>query len=231
VAQGRLSGFAARVGIVLVGLLAAGALALWGAQLWIDRAVAPDAATIASASLAGLREQNRLSAFAARFVAVVTSKQTRLGLTAERTLIMPGNVRYEVDLARLGPGDVRWDKGSGTLSVTLPPVRVTGPEIDFGQVREYGQSGLLTTFTDARAQLDQLNRVAGQRALLTQANAPVPMGLARDATRRAVAQSFALPLRAVGVTATVRVRFADERSNEIWDMSRPIDQVLREQRR
>jgi hypothetical protein len=40
--------------------------------------------TVASASLQGLREQNRLSAFAANYAAVVTSEQRRFGLSAKR---------------------------------------------------------------------------------------------------------------------------------------------------
>ena len=52
------------------------------------------------------------------------------------------------------------------------------------------------------------------------------MKLARDATRRAVEQSFALPLKAAGLDATVRVRFAGEGQNdEIWDMSKPLEGV------
>jgi Protein of unknown function (DUF4230) len=63
--------------------------------------------TIASASLEGIREQNRLSAFAANYAAVVTSEQQRFGLSAKKTLIMQGLVRYEVDLAKLTDDDVR----------------------------------------------------------------------------------------------------------------------------
>ena len=40
-------------------------------------------------------------AFTGRFVAVVTASETRFGMTARKTLIMPGAVRYGVDLPRL----------------------------------------------------------------------------------------------------------------------------------
>ena len=49
------------------------------------------------------------------------------------TLIMPGNVRYEVDLSRLNLDDVRWDEATKTLAVRLPPISVAGPEIDQAQ--------------------------------------------------------------------------------------------------
>ncbi len=188
----------------------------------------PDPVTIASASLRGLREQNKLSAFAARFVAVVTSKQTRLGLSTQRTLIMPGLVRYEVDLAKLEQRDVSWDAKTRTLVVTLPPVQIDGPQVDFNQVREYGDNGLLATFTNVETTLDDANRKAGQVELLRQARDAVPMKLARDATRRAVERSFTMPLNAVGMQANVRVRYADEarRSDEHWDVSRSLDEVM-----
>lgn len=212
--------------IAIVVLLAVGGL--WGLNRYIQHKLDPDAVTIANASLQGLREQNRLSAFAARFVAVVTTKQSQLGLSTQKTLIMPGLVRYEVDLAKLEQRDVAWDAGSKTLTVTLPPVEVDEPQINLGEIREYGDNGLLARFTDAEKVLDEANRVAGQRELIKQAHAPMPMGLARDATRRAVERSFLLPLKSVGLDAHVTVRFADEarRDDEHWDTSRSIEEVL-----
>ena len=44
----------------------------------------PDPQTIASSSLEGLREQNTLIPFSARFVAVITSTQRRFGLSARK---------------------------------------------------------------------------------------------------------------------------------------------------
>ena len=190
--------------------------------------LAPDPTTIASASLEGLREQNRLSTFAARFVAVVTSRQSQLGFTTEKTLIMPGMVRYEVDLGKLSQRDVAWDAATRTLAVRLPPVEVEGPQIDLNALREYGSGGVLATLTDAEKRLDTANRRAGQIELVRQAREPAMIRLARDATRRAVERSFAMPLRAAGVDATVSVRFADEAqaSTERWDTSRSLQDVL-----
>lgn len=223
-----VSSFLAKAAGVVAILGLAVLLALWGVQRYVADRLAPDPVTVASASLEGLREQNRLSAFAARFVAVVTSRQTALGFSAEKTLIMPGMVRYEVDLARLTQRDVAWDAATSTLSVTLPPVEIDGPQVDLAAIREYGSGGVLTTFTDAEKRLDEANRRAGQAQLVAQARDAMPMRLARDATRRAVERSFAMPLRAVGVAATVRVRFADEPrpGGERWDTTRSLDEVL-----
>lgn len=218
------------VGAVAVGIALVLAASYGGYRAFRGEFAGPTPATVAMASLAGLREQNRLSAFAARFVAVVTSEQTRFGLKATKTLILPGSVRYEVDLARLADEDVRWDAASATLSVALPPVEIQGPEIDLTQMREFDGGGILMAVTGAGADLDAVNRKAGQAALLRQAREGPVLGLAREATRKAVARSFALPLKAAGLDATVSVRFADDpaRANERWDVSRPIAEVLKE---
>ena len=223
-----VGGFLAKAAGVVVILVLAGLLALWGVQRYVSDRLTPDPTTIASASLEGLREQNRLSAFAARYVAVVTSKQSQLGFTTEKTLIMPGMVRYEVDMGKLTQADVAWDGATKPWSVRLPAVEADGPQVDLNAVREYGSGGVLTTFTDAEKRLDAANRRAGQIELIRQAREPAMIKLARDATRRAVERSFAMPLRAAGIDATVAVRFADEPTTNTarWDTSRSLQDVL-----
>lgn len=223
-------------GCLKVFLLAILILAAAGAGFWylgdsIVRRItgAPDPVSVATSSLQSLREQNRLSTFAARYVAVVTSTQTRMGLTAKKTLIMPGSVRYEVDLSKLEQKDLRWDASTNRLSVVLPPVEVVGPDVDIDQIREYGEGGILMALTDAETLIDAANRKAGQAELVRQAREPTPMRLARDATRRTVARTFEMPLRAAGLNATVDVRFADEPdpdNREVWDMSRRPEDVI-----
>ncbi|HEV2747370.1 MAG TPA: DUF4230 domain-containing protein [Allosphingosinicella sp.] len=193
----------------------------------------PDPETIAAASLQSMREQARLTPFAARYVAVVTSRQSRFGLTAQKTLIMPGNVRYELDLARLRQQDLSWDKASKTLTIILPPLEISGPDIDLGQVREYSGGGVLMALTDAEKALDAANRERGRRELVRQAREALPMRLARDAAKRAVERSFAMPLRAAGTEAAVVARFADEpgRDPSQLDRSRRIEDVLNERQK
>lgn len=186
--------------LVALALVFAGTLKGWFAP--------DDAETVAAASLEGLREQNVLVPFAARYVAVVTSRQEQLGLAAQKTLIMPGTVRYELDLASLGEEDLAWDADSGTLTVTLPPLRLAGPEIDLAGIREYRDGRLLLWLTDAEQTLDAANEAAARSELLEQAGGEVPMRLARGAAARAIESSFALPLRAAGLDARVRVVFS-----------------------
>jgi hypothetical protein len=196
---------------VLVLGLAIGAVGLFDVRSrWVHRA---DPQTLASASLQAVREQNRLTPFAARFVAVVTSEETRLGvLHAQKTLIMPGLVRYEIDLAKLTRADLNWDGAANTLQVTLPPIEVSTPQIDIDAMRQYSD-GVLLHFSDAGEVLDAANRRAGEIQLVQQARAPALMTMARDASRNAVQRSFAMPLKAAGLDAQVSVRFADEKES------------------
>ena len=189
-----------------------------------------DPEAIASATLLSIREQGRQTMFAARFVAVATASETRLGLTARKTLIMPGEVRYSVDLSRLRRQNLGWDPATRTLTVTLPSLEISGPRIDLNEVQEYAEGGILMALTDAETALDETNRRAGQEELMRQARGPLPMGQAREAAMRDVARSFALPLRAAGIEASVAVRFVDPSGREqasFLDRPRRIEDRIR----
>lgn len=223
--------------MLVIGVVMGGAVARSG---WLGELIGgglvggPEPTSIVAASLQAVREQNRLVPFAARYVAVVTSEQRRMGLVARKTLIMPGTVRYEVDLARLTARNLAWDPARRTLRVELPAIELAGPEVDIAAMQEYDGGGVLMALTSAGEALDRANRARGQRALVEQARAPAAMRMARDAAKRAVERSFALPLRAAGVQAQVVARFADEAGwgeASRWDVSRPVEDVLRERGR
>lgn len=214
---------------LLIGLLIGGA---FGA---VDRLFGGgNPETIATASLQSMRAQNRLNVFAARYVSVTTSKTSRFGLSAERTLILPGDVRYEVDLARLDPEDVRWDARSKVLSVTIPDIQIAGPDVDLAAAREYGAGGILAAITSSETQLDRANRAAAVADLRKQAAAPTPMRLAREAARDAIQRNFAMPLGAAGYEdVKVVARFAGEEGTpdpSFIDHSRSYNEVLEEAR-
>jgi hypothetical protein len=190
-----------------------------------------DPMIIANAALLSVRDEGRVVSFAARFTAVVTASETRLGLTARKTLIMPGSVRYGVDLARLTRRSLTWDPATRTLSVTLPPLEISGPDIDVEHVQEYSEGGLVMALTDAERTLDQANRRSAQDELMRQARERTPMHLAREAAMRDVARSFAMPLRAAGIEASVAVRFVDPAGQEqavFLDRPRRIDEAVRD---
>lgn len=214
-------------------LPALGLLLLGFALGWAFRpspaAVKPDAQAIATAALLSVRDSGRVVPFSARFVSVASSSESHLGLTARKTLIMPGIVRYGVDLARLRRSSLAWDEASRTLSVTLPPIELSGPEIDPDQVQESSEGGLVMALAGSEKELDSANRQAAQDELMRQAREPRPMQLARSAAMRDVARAFALPLRAAGVEASVAVRFVDPGGKEeatYLDRPRPLEARL-----
>ena len=139
----------------------------------------------------------------ARFQAVITSEQKRFGgiLSAKKTMIVPGNVRYEIDWNKVGKGDLRWDAATQTLAITVPAPAVAGPEIDLAAMREYKDGAILFALTDAEGALDGANRARVAGTLLAEARAPALTELARDAATKAVQRTFALPLNAAGFDA------------------------------
>ena len=221
---------AAVVVALILGLVVGGALDI-GKRLFGG----PDPETVASSALQSMRAQNRLVPFVARYVSVVSSRQERLGglISKERTLFLPGDVRYELDFAKLGPEDVQWDASTSTLSVSLPEIEIAGPEVDLASAREYGENGVLSAVTNADEALDRNNRARAVADLRKQAGAAVPMRLAREAGRQAVERSFALPLQAAGFdNAKVVARYPTEgsRVTEPLDHSRAYNDVLDEAR-
>lgn len=216
---------------LFLGLLVGGAI---NVGKWIFGS-GPDAETVASSALQSMRAQNRLVPFVARYVSVVSSRQERLGglVSAERTLVLPGDVRYELDLSKLEADDVRWDESSRTLYVTLPEIEIAGPEVDLKAAREYGEGGVLSAVTDADSVLDRTNRDRAVTDLRQQAGAALPMRLAREAGRQAVERSFSLPLVAAGFKdAKVVARYATDGSpvTQPLDHSRSVNEVLSEAR-
>jgi len=226
----------------LVALAAIVVALLLGVLLGVTTGIAdrifggPNPRTIATASLESMRAENRLTVFAARYVSVVTSEQQRLGglVSSERTLILPGDVRYEVDLSKLRDSDVSWDASSKTLTVQLPEVDVAGPDVDINAVKEYGGGGVLSALTNANEQLDQANRDRAVQDLRKQATAAVPMQLARQAAREAVARSFGMPLLAAGFKdVKVVARFPTD-GNDVPSFitgSTPYEEVIKEAER
>jgi hypothetical protein len=194
----------------------------------------PNPKTIASASLESMRAQNRLIAFVARYVSVTTSSASTFGFSSKRTLILPGDVRYELDLSKLQPGDVTWDAPSKTLNVKLPEIEIAGPDVDLASAQEYGEGGVLSALTNANQQLDSANRAKAVADLRKQAQGPVQMRLAHQAARAAIERSFAMPLIAAGFKdARVVARFPTEGTDDAsyLDLSTPYDEAIKEAER
>ena len=198
-----------------------------------DKFFGPNPKTIATSSLESMRAQNRLIAFVARYVSVTTTETSRFGLSAKRTLILPGDVRYELDLSKLQRNDVTWDGATKTLKVQLPEVEIAGPDVDLSAAQEYGQGGILSALTNATQQLDSANSAKAVADLRKQAQGPVQMRLAHQAARAAIERSFAMPLIAAGFKdVKVVARFPTEGNDEAsyLDLSRSYNEVLEEAR-
>ena len=226
----------------LVALAAIAVALILGVLLGVTTGIAdrifggPNPKAIASASLESMRAQNRLTVFAARYVSVVTSAQQRLGglVSSERTLILPGDVRYELDLSKLQPNDVSWDGSTHTLKVLVPEIEIAGPDVDINAVKEYGGGGVLSALTNANEQLDQANRDRAVKDLRKQATSEVPMRLARQAARQAVERSFAMPLMAAGFKdVKVVARFPTEGTDQAsyLDLSTSYEEAIKEAER
>jgi hypothetical protein len=201
-----------------------------------DSIFGPNPKSIATASLESMRAQNRLVAFVARYVSVVSTRQNSFGglISSERTLVLPGDVRYELDLSKLQPKDVTWDKSSRTLRVQLPEIEVAGPDVDINAAREFGQGGVLSSLTNAKEQLDQANRAKAVSDLRQQAQGAVPMRLAHQAAREAIERSFAMPLQAAGFKdAKVVARFPTEGNDQAsyMDLSTPYEEAINQAER
>ena len=204
-----------RPALLLLGIVLGLALGLFAATRWQGVSglfgVKPEVTSIADASLSAVQAQNRLTAFAARFTVDVTSTaRMKIGLSANKTMIVPGTVRYELDWTKLKRGDLVWNAGAHTLTVRAPAVELSEPQVDLTRIREYEDGKLLMAISDAEAQMDAANRAQLRTALLAEARNPVLMRMATDATRAAIERTFALPLAAAGVPATVVVRFPGE---------------------
>lgn len=195
--------------VVLLMLVALAWLAWekWGPQ---------DRGDIVATSMIAFERQNVLTVFSSRFDVVAESVSTpSLGplemdaLESRQAMIVPATVEYRLDLSDLERGDFSWDEASGTLSVTLPDLEVSAPNINEGQAR-YFTEGLYVS-RDASVSLSRNNSRLAERRAREFAQNPEVMTLARSAARDAVRQNLAIPLQVAGFgEVDVRVRFADD---------------------
>lgn len=206
---GSLSARSERLLIVAIALLAA--LSIWLG--WRAFYYQEEGDPVGSAMLA-FEKQNTLVVFASRFEVVAQSEyeQTVAGLPVRRVrqaMIVPASIDYRLDLSDMARDDFGWDEASQTLTVTLPQLQASRPNIDEAKAKLFTE-GLLNT-GGSQQQLSEANsKVAEQKAAAFARN-PEVLSLARTAAREAVRQNLAVPLQTVGYDAArIAVRFADE---------------------
>ena len=194
-------------------LLVAGLVALAGFLAWRAFFYAEEGDPVGSAMLA-FEKQNALTVFSSRFEVVAESEDERgvLGvpvLRSRQATIVPASVEYRLDLSGMDRGDFVWDTESATLTVTLPQIQTTRPNIDEGASRTFTEGAWVTR--DASADLARNNSQQAERRASAFAKNPEILALARQAAKDAVRQNLAVPLQVAGYTnARIDVRFDNE---------------------
>jgi non-ribosomal peptide synthetase component E (peptide arylation enzyme) len=89
-----------------------------------------------------------------------------------------------------------WDAMSHTLTVRLPALQVTRPNLDEARA-QYLREGVWITRA-AQDKLTRDNTRLAERLAVEQAANPVLLGLARSAAKDAIRQNLAIPLQVAG---------------------------------
>ncbi len=163
-------------------------------QMWKPAPIGDPLAT----SLIAFDKQDRLTVFSAELAPVVASDDSRLfGLvTAKQVAVIPARVEYGIELGKVGKDRMRWDAASKTLSVRLPALDVSRPNLDEARA-QYLREGVWITRT-VQDKLTRDNTKLAERLAVEQAANPVLIGLARSAAKDAVRQNLAIPLQVAG---------------------------------
>ena len=190
--------------------------ALLAASLWLGwRAFIyqEEGDPVASAMLA-FKKQNSLVVFASHFEVVAESEYRQtVGPVTVRTVrqaaIIPASIDYRLDLSDVDASDFVWDEEAQTLSVTLPQLQTSRPNLDEAQARIFTE-GLLNTGGSQQLLSEKNSQIAEEKAQAFAKN-PEVLALARNAAKDAIRQNLAVPLQVAGhEKARVEVTFASE---------------------
>ena len=106
-------------------------------------------------------------------------------------------------------GDFVWDEAGDRLTVTLPQIQTSRPNIDEGAARVFTEGAYITR--DAAQDLARNNSQQAERKASAFAKNPEILALARQAARQEVRQNLTIPLQVAGYdNVTVDVRFEGE---------------------
>ena len=194
--------------LIVIALLAAVAFLTYRAFFYQE-----EGDPVGSAMLA-FEKQNSLTVFSSRFEVVAESEDTRgvMGvpvLRSRQATIVPASVEYRLDLSGMERGDFVWDEAGDRLTVTLPQLQTSRPNIDEGAARVFTEGAYITR--DAAQDLARNNSQQAERKASAFAKNPEILTLARQAAREAVRQNLTIPLQVAGYgDVSVDVRFEDE---------------------
>ncbi|WP_421990145.1 DUF4230 domain-containing protein [Qipengyuania sp.] len=194
--------------LIVVVLLAAVAWLGWRAFFYQE-----EGDPVGSAMLA-FEKQNSLTVFSSRFEVVAESVDRRgvlnLDLLESRqAAIIPATVEYRLDLSSMDRDRFAWDEEGEELTVTLPPLRISRPNLDEAAQKTFTEGTYVSR--DASADLARNNSQQAERKAAEFAKNPQVLALARQAAKEAVRQNLAIPLQVAGYgDVTVDVRFDGE---------------------
>lgn len=169
---------------------------------------------VGSAMLA-FQKQNSLTVFSSRFEVVAESEDRRGVLNIDllksrQAAIIPATVEYRIDLSSMDRDRFFWNDDTDTLLVTLPPIRISRPNLDEAQSSVFTDGAWVTR--NALADLSRNNSLQAERKAAAFAKNPEVLALARQAAKDAIRQNLAIPLEAAGYgEVKVEVRFEGER--------------------
>lgn len=194
--------------LIVIVLLAAVAWLGWRAFFYEE-----EGDPVGSAMLA-FEKQNSLTVFSSRFEVVAESVDRRGVLNIDllesrQAAIIPATVEYRLDLSTMDRDRFAWDAGSETLSVVLPALRISRPNLDEAAQTTFTEGTYVTR--DASTDLARNNSQQAERKAAAFAKNPEVLALARQAAKDAVRQNLAIPLQIAGYgDVTVAVRFDGE---------------------
>lgn len=198
--------------LIVILLLAATAWLGWRAFFYQE-----EGDPVASAMLA-FEKQNSLTVFSSRFDVVAESEDTRGVLNIDllrsrQAAIIPATVEYRLDLSQMDQDRFQWDDGDDTLTVILPVLKISRPNLDEANGRVFTEGAYVTR--DAAVDLSQNNSRIAERKAAEFAKNPEVLALARAAAKDAIRQNLAIPLQVAGYgDVTVEVRFDGEKDTE-----------------
>ena len=194
--------------LIVIVLLAAVAWLGWRAFFYEE-----EGDPVGSAMLA-FEKQNSLTVFSSRFEVVAESVDRRGVLNIDllesrQAAIIPATVEYRLDLSTMDRDRFAWDAESETLSVVLPALRISRPNLDEAAQKTFTEGTYVSR--DASTDLARNNSQQAERKAAAFAKNLEVLALARQAAKDAVRQNLAIPLQIAGYgDVTVAVRFDGE---------------------
>lgn len=131
-------------------------------------------------------------------------------LERRQVTIIPALIDYRIELSKITQSGMSWDKNKKVFTVTLPPLRISRPNLDEANARAF-TDGVWVSRGDAES-LARKNSQIAERKAIEHAKDKEILNIARTAAREAVRENLAISLRATGhADAKIEVRFQNER--------------------